>query len=264
MIASTPKLPDTSLSTSVVIKYHVHCKGSDSTLLAGSSILSGDSVCLLFESCPNQNLFQHFFGLEFHHDGHTYVCAISTYKFARCFNLIDKVQYPMFHKRYKFGLDAAMPVCMSAWLLEHVNSHLVYLCNSNSKIFLPNQFAVPAAPIQTLVNGTICTRLPSKEQWIQAYANDTELCAVQDLALNLSTITNQTLSKVNHNYCTPLRHSLISFEDNMLILRKPISRTSSFTCLQLAPTELINIIFIAFHTNPIGGHLNAYRTLHHL
>jgi hypothetical protein len=165
IIASTPKLTDTSSSTGVIIKYHLHHKGTDGTILVGSSILSGEIVCPPFESCPNQNLFQfqQFFGLKFHHDGHTYVCAISTYKCARCFNLIDKVQYCMSHKRYKFGLDAAMPGRMSAWLFEQIHSHLMYLCNSNSKIFLPNQFAAPAAPIQTLVNGAICTCLPSKE-----------------------------------------------------------------------------------------------------
>jgi hypothetical protein len=114
----------------------------------------------------------------------------------------------------------------------------------------------------TLVNRFNCTHLPSKEQWIQAYANNTKLCAVQDLALNPSTITNQTLSKVNHNYCAPLHHSLISVEDNMLILCKPISGTSSFTRLQLVLAELINIIFIAFYTKPIGGHLDAYWILH--
>jgi hypothetical protein len=103
----------------------------------------------------------------------------------------------------------------------------MYLCNSNSKIFLPNQFAAPAATIQILANGAICTRLPSKEQWIQAYANNTKLCVVQNLALNPSKITNQTLSKVNHNYRTPLCHSLISVKDNMLILREPISEMSS-------------------------------------
>jgi hypothetical protein len=236
--------------------------GNNCTILAGSSVLSGDSVCPPFETCPNQNLFQQLFGLELHHDGHTYICAISTYEFGRCFNLINKVQYHMSHERYKFSLDAAMPGRTSVWIFEHVHSHLVYLCNSNSKIFLPKLFAMPAAPNQTLVNGPICTCLPSKERWIQAYANDTKLCTVQDLALNPFTITNQTLSKVNHNYCSPLYHSLISVEEDMLILREPISETSSFTFLQLVPTELINIIFIVFHTNPIGGHLNAYRTLH--
>ena len=50
----------------------------------------------------------------------------------------------------------------------------------------------------------------------------------------------------------------------MLILQEPIVGPSLFTCLQLVPSELMNIIFIAFHTNPIGSHLNAYRTFHSL
>ena len=30
------------------------------------------------------------------------------------------------------------------------------------------------------------------------------------------------------------------------------------------PKEFYNILFVAFHSNPIGGHFNAYRTLHRL
>ena len=93
--------------------------------------------------------------------------------------------------------------------------------------------------------------------------NNTELCAVHDLALNPSKITNKTLANVNHNYCGPLRQSLIVVENDMLFLHKPIIGTSLFTRLQLVPSELKNIIVIAFHSNPIGGHLNAYQTFHH-
>ena len=96
------------------------------------------------------------------------------------------------------------------------------------------------------------------------HTNNTELCAVRDLALNLSKINNKTLANVNHNYHGPLRQSLIFVENDMLILHKPIVGTSSFTRLQLAPSELMNIIFIAFHTNPIGGHLNVYRKFHRI
>jgi hypothetical protein len=178
------------------------------------------------------------------------------------FNLVNNIQYSMSHERYKFGLDAAMPGCTSAWLFEHVHSHFVYLRNANSKIFLPNQFAAPAATIQTLINGTICTCLPLQERWVQAYASNPELCAAHNLVLNPSKITNHAVSKVNHNYCRPLRQSLISIKNDMLISREPIVGTSSFTHLQLVPSELVNIILISFHTNPIGSHLNAYRTLH--
>jgi len=157
-----------------------------------------------------------------------------------------------------------MPGRTSSWLFDQVHLHLLYLRDANCKVFSPNQFAAPAATIQTLVNGTICTRLPSRERWVQAYTNDTELCAVQDLALNPSKINNKALANVNHNYRGPLRQSLIFVENDMLILHEPIVGTSSFTHLQLVPSELMNITFISFHTNPIGGHLNAYRTFHRL
>jgi hypothetical protein len=121
-----------------------------------------------------------------------------------------------------------------------------------------------AATIQTLINGAICTWLPLRERWVQAYANDSKLCTVCELALNPSLITTQALSKVNHNFCGPLRQSLVSVEDDMLIFREPISGSDSYMRLTLVPRELYNIMFIAFHTNLIGGHLNAYRMLHQL
>ncbi len=61
---------------------------------------------------------------------------------------------------------------------------LVFLRNLNCEVFSPNQFAAPAAKVQTLVNGTICTHLPEREQWLRAYNNDIKLCVVRELALN--------------------------------------------------------------------------------
>ena len=50
----------------------------------------------------------------------------------------------------------------------------------------------------------------------------------------------------------------------MLIYREPIHGSASYTRLQIVPKPLLNIVFVAFHSNPIGGHFNAYRTLHRL
>jgi hypothetical protein len=225
-------------------------------------MLSGESLCPPFEAFPNQNLFQHYFGIEFHHDGHTYVRAISTYEFTCCFGLLERLQYQLLHKSYKFGLDESMQSKTSAWLFEQVHSHLVNLQDLNSKVFSPNQFAAPAATIQTLVNGAICTCLPSQKRWLEAYHNNVELSAARNLVLNPSLICNQSLLKVNHNYRGPLHQSLISIEDDMLILKEPIGGTLSYTRLQLVPRELLNVLFVAFHTNAMGGHLNAYQTLH--
>ncbi len=53
-------------------------------------------------------------------------------------------------------------------------------------------------------------------------------------------------------------------EDKLLIYREPISATGSYSRLVIVPHKFFNILFVAFHTNPVGGHLNAYRTLHRL
>ena len=34
--------------------------------------------------------------------------------------------------------------------------------------------------------------------------------------------------------------------------------------LKIVPQSLVNIIFVAFHANPIGGHLNPVRTYHRI
>jgi hypothetical protein len=100
MIVSMPKLPKLGSTTPVTILYHLHCADEDATIFAGSSILSQSSLCLLFEACPTRNLFQQFFGIKFHFDGHTYVHAISTFEFACCFNLVENIQYHLSHEKY--------------------------------------------------------------------------------------------------------------------------------------------------------------------
>ncbi len=69
---------------------------------------------------------------------------------------------------------------------------------------------------------------------------------------------------MNYNYQAALQQSLIVIEDDMLIFREPVRGGSSFTRLQLVPKEFYNIIFVTFHSNAIGGHLNAYHTLHRI
>ncbi len=93
MIASTPKTAVSTDSSLINIRYHLHRDNANGSILAGSSVLLGDSLCPPFEACSNQNLFQQYYGLKFQHDGHTYVRAISAFKFTRCFNLVDKLQY---------------------------------------------------------------------------------------------------------------------------------------------------------------------------
>ena len=132
-----------------------------------------------------------------------------------------------------------MPAKTSAWIFEQVHSHLVYLHEANSKVFSPDQFAAPAATTQTLVNVAVCTTLPTRELWLQAYNNDVELCAVWEFVLNPLMINNKALAEVHYNYRGPLRQSLIFVENEMLIMNEPIAGTLSYTRLQLVPQELM-------------------------
>jgi hypothetical protein len=125
MTTTTPKPANPSTLPRVLVQYHLHRHGQDASILAGSSVISQESVCPPFESCPNRNLLQQFFGIEFHHDYHTYVCTILTYEISCCFSLVENIQYWLSHDWYKFGLDAAMPGRTLSWIFDQVHSHLV-------------------------------------------------------------------------------------------------------------------------------------------
>jgi hypothetical protein len=120
------------------------------------------------------------------------------------------------------------------------------------------------ATIQEFFNSTIKVCLPSRERWIPAYSDNTEMGAMRDLVLNPSKINSSTLNAVNFNYCAPLRQSQIVIEDGLLICHKHVRKGSPYTCHQLVPSEFYNIIFIAFRSNAIGGHLSSYCTLHRI
>ena len=75
-------------------------------------------------------------------------------------------------------------------------------------------------------------------------------------------ISKDSLKEIHYCYRQPLCSSHIAIEDEMLVYCEPIRGSSSSTQLQILLSDLRNILFVAFHTNPIGGHLNAYRMLH--
>jgi hypothetical protein len=99
---------------------------------------------------------------------------------------------------------------------------------------------------------------------IKAYLDNREKSNICNIIINPSKIDSKTLNTVNYNYRATLHQSQIVIEDDMLIFNKQIQGGSSYTSLQLIPMEFYNIIFVAFHSNAIGGQLNTYHTLHHI
>ena len=234
--------------------------------LVGSAVISDIDLCPPFNPITNTNVFGHYFGIKLKHDGHTYVRTISPFKFVLCFCLTDKLTYKLSHLSNAFCLDAAILTRTSARIFEVLLDRCIQIRSSNFEIFEPTQFAAPAACIQTFLNGAVGVRLPSSEQWAQAYLDDPETSAIIQFVQNSGTISNKSLeeAKMNANYCAALRQSQIAIEDGILILPKPIVGSESYARLQLVPSHFRNLVFIAFHSNPSGAHLNATRTLHHI
>ena len=253
------------------VKFYLHLRGTESPSCHGAAVLDLRGCCPGRLSSPNTNLFQHFFGIEFVYDGRTCVRPISQFEVATCFRLRDSLTYQLAHPTNRIHLDAGIPAMTSASVFEQVLERLLHIREANVEFFdhsptssASHADAAPVTLIQSFVSGTITTRLPSRAQWRTATLDDEELTKVRQMVLSPSMITKENLRAVNYNYRHALRNSLISIEDGLLIYREPIVGGTSYTRLIIVPSSLRNIIFIAFHSNPAGGHLNVVRTLHRI
>jgi hypothetical protein len=265
--ASTPSdAQQASCDVGTWVKYYLHRHDDNPSNLVCFAILSDIDLCPPFNPILNTNVFGHYFGIKFKHDGHTYVHAISPFEFVSCFCLTDELTYKLSHPSNAFCLDAAIPARTSARIFEVLLDRCIQICSGNFEIFEPNQFAAPAACIQTFLNGAVGVSLPSPGQWAQAYLDDPETSAIIQFVRNPGTISNKRLeeAKLNANYRAALRQSQITIEDGILILRKQIVGSESYARLQLVPSHFRNLVFIAFHSNPLGAHLNVTRTLHRI
>ncbi len=104
------------------------------------------------------------------------------------------------------------------------------------------------------------------DQWAQVYLDDAKTATIIGFVQNPGTITTKSLeaAKLSATYRTALRQLQIVLEDDILILQEPIAGSESYARLQLVPSHFRNIIFVAFHSNPLGAHFNATRTLHRI
>ncbi len=84
--------------------YHIHHAGSNNSILVGSDVILVDGLCPALNACPNLNIFQAYFGVKLHYNGHSYICAISPFKFDHCFGFIDQLTYRLSQPPYKFRL----------------------------------------------------------------------------------------------------------------------------------------------------------------
>lgn len=262
MTQSEPKAPPSSSHSSYPrVLYCLHNTGTDESIQSGSQVYSVHNVCPPFNSTPNENIFQHHFGIEFQLSNEQYVRPISPFEFVRCFNLPDDYTYKLSHTSNKFCLDGAIPAFTSSNIFQVCYDRLDQIRSANLQLFEPNSPCARAALSNVFVNGAVGARLPDADKWIQAYQADEATSLIIRLIKNPGLITNEILQKLHHSLRMPLRHQLLILENDMIVYREPLGDGSNSYCkLRLVPESLKNAIFVAFHANPIGGHFNHVRT----
>ena len=81
---------------------------------------------------------------------------------------------------------------------------------------------------------------------------------------NPSLINSDQFKNIHFSLRQPLRESWLYEEDGIIFIKQRVPFKNVSVSLRLVPNILRNIIFIAFHSNPIGGHLSLYQTMHRI
>jgi hypothetical protein len=114
---TTEPLTPSPLPSGVFVSYCLYPPNGDKSCFSGSAVVCLQGLCSLVDACPNRNMFQLFFEIEFYHKNHTHVRGIFQFKFACCFGSVKDLTYHLSKPVNKFCLDAAAPALSSAWLL---------------------------------------------------------------------------------------------------------------------------------------------------
>lgn len=264
--AEAPHSPTDAGSRVLYYAHRGHAEQQDT--LAGSAIMDTAGLCPPLDNRPNTNVFRSLFGIEFTADGHRHIRPVSQFEVTSCFALRDNLRYRLSHPSNISHLDGGIPGLTSAWIFDQIYDVLLHIRQCNVDRFDPSDVDPPAGTstsfAHSFLNGTIVTRLPDHARWVKETKDDEELSRIASMVTNPSLLTKANLSNVNYNYRHSLRNSLICIEDGLLIYREPLVGGSSYARLTIVPKSLRNIVFVAFHANPIGGHFNAARTFHRI
>eukprot|EP01082_Thalassiosira_pseudonana_P008343 g7453.t1 g7453 contig24:661092-664348(-) len=259
VLPKSPSIP-TSAQTSRRL-YDLVLKSDTTNIVSGCGVFDTNHLFPPL-SRPCDNIFGRTFGIEFDFQSERFIRPISPFEFARGFGFSDELTMQLSHSTHLHLLHGGIPKATSHHIFDCIYARLIALRNTSFEVIDNDNppSAAPAAFAQSLFNGAIGARLPSSDQWADACRRDSEMNTVLSIVSNPSLAVKAYLSKVHHVYRKPLRLSMIKLEDGMLVLYEPLAGSSECAKLRLVPTSLRNIVFIAFHSNPVGGHFNAYRT----
>ena len=214
----------------------------------------------------NFNPFGQLFGILYEENNETYVRCISLFEYASMFkldpDLITAISKDVSNIQL---LYKACPSKTSFHILDTIIDKLHQSQANNTSFYDSNQpNAAAAATAYSFVAGATTTKLPNRNDWLNAYKQDPECDMICKIIKNPALLTKEHLEKVHYVYRQPLRRGLIIIEDGMLIFNEPIDINMNSIKLRVVPHSLRNLIFVAFHSNPIGGHFGLYHTFHRI
>ena len=262
------KRPDSTAESPLKTKIinHLLNKGQTSNIFAGTNVCSRNHPAPNIDAY-NFNPFQQLFGIQFKNEREKInTRGISLFEYCRCWG-VDKNLTIDFAKSHDnlILLQSTLPKNSSKLILQSVYEKLSDIRNQTSTFLDTSDHAAPAAiSISSYLSGSTSTTLPSRDFWIEAYKRDKETTMILDMLSNPSLIIKENLEKIHYVYRQPLRCGMIKLHENMLYIHEHIDFVGNHIKLQIVPSELRNIIFIAFHANPIGSHFDLYHTFHRI
>ena len=72
------------------------------------------------------------------------------------------------------------------------------------------------------------------------------------------------IQPLHYIYRQPARQGNFSIKDRIIFMEEIFENDVKYVDLCIVKSSPINIIFVAFHANPIGDQLNVYRTYHRI
>ena len=154
-----------------------------------------------------------------------------------------------------------MPSLTSLAILECLVNRLRQIGDSSIVVDETTPFHAPAATAQILYNGATGIALPDQADWKKAYESDSETALIWKMTLDPSMADGEQAKTIHYTYRRYLRQSQIVIDkEGMLFVREALDGSNNYINLQIVPASLHNIVFIAFHANPAGGHFNAWQT----
>jgi hypothetical protein len=270
---SPTKAAETHNRQKARITHYLRYTLNTSSSIIGTKICDTNYPCIPLED-NNINPFKNLFGIRFQDNNKTWIRSISHFELASCFGLDRQLKLKLSEDKELFILlFKGCPANTMKSIITEIYHRLLDIRNESLVIDDFSQhdpptshhqsITAPAATAFHILNGSVCMKLPTKEQWMLAYQSDKSCQSILEMLDNPGLINKHRLNSIHYRYRQPLRSGSIISEDGFLVLKESID-SRGFVKLRIVPEQLWNVIFLAFHSNPIGGHFSVYYTFHRI